>query len=90
MCFLIETKIPMILLYLQLVRLMKDVSTIFQKKNGIFTPRCALFICNKWDLVENAKQICLRKEILNKLQACWSRVTEKQIVPCNGSVQVTV
>ncbi|XP_045160441.1 uncharacterized protein LOC123525453 [Mercenaria mercenaria] len=71
----------------RLIRLMNDVQNSFQKKNGIFTPRCALFVCNKWDYVDDNIKISLRKEILTKLQNWWPRVTEQQTVTFSGSEQ---
>lgn len=67
---------------------MSDVRNTFEKKYGLFSPSCGLFLCNKWDMVEEEVRPGLRKEVFQKLSAEWPRVTEKQIVPLTSSLQV--
>lgn len=36
-----------------------------------FDPECAIFVCNKWDLVPEEEEETVWKDIARKLHACW-------------------
>lgn len=49
----------------------------------MFDPRCALFICNKWDIVKQhtnpTEEKKLKEDIFSKLSKRWPGLQPKQI-----------
>ena len=69
---------------------MQLVQQIYEEKNKHFNPRCALFLCNKWDLLEDEYKEDIEDNILKKLRECWPMISSKQLFPVSASKQVSI
>ena len=45
-----------------------------------FNPKAALFICNRFDLVDKSAQNAVRENAINKLSQCWPNFDENQVI----------
>ena len=45
-----------------------------------FDPKAALFVCNRFDLVEKSAQRQVRENAVKKLSECWPNFDENQVI----------
>lgn len=45
-----------------------------EQRNGMFSPSNAMFVCNKWKMVEKHKQSNTFKELLERLISSWGDI----------------
>lgn len=72
---------------LQLQRVLKTLSNKQGSKQSLpFDPRCAIFVCNRWDLVEKDAEAVgpdeedrVKDTIKEKLAGCWPDIDTSQI-----------
>lgn len=61
--------------------LLEAVRQQTDERQAQFPSKCALFVCNKWDQIDENKMEEVQKEVINKLEDCWDDlVPESQIV----------
>lgn len=73
----------------RVVRLMEMVQKTSESKNNFFNPQCALFLCNKWDLVDDDEyRDTVQDTVLQKLRQYWPGISTKQLFPVCGSKQI--
>ena len=69
------------LLFLQLEKLLVEVTEEALKRQGELPTKCALFVCNKWDQVPETEVEAVKNHVITKLTRCWKNVDpESQIV----------
>ena len=70
------------------MKLMEIVRKTCEEKNNFFNPQCAMFLCNKWDIVDETDRETLQDRVLQRIRECWPTVSSKQLFPISGSRQV--
>ncbi|KAL3868538.1 hypothetical protein ACJMK2_041339, partial [Sinanodonta woodiana] len=62
---------------------MNILAELVQTEESIFDPDCTFFFCNKWDMVPSRKAASLKKDILQRLQTAWPRISSHHLFPCS-------
>ncbi|CAH1263056.1 TEC [Branchiostoma lanceolatum] len=65
----------------RLKKLLKDARKS-RKQDKFINPASAIFVCNRWDLVEShgpAEADKVKMDIIRKLRACWSGLQDHQV-----------
>lgn len=44
-----------------------------------FSPKCAMFVCNRWDVIEKPDRDIVRNHVLSKLGSCWPQFKREQV-----------
>ncbi|XP_071083349.1 uncharacterized protein [Haliotis cracherodii] len=65
-------------------RLVRFLKTFLEHNKGrstlhSFNPRAALFVCNRWDLIEDSCKSDVRKNALEKLNDIWPDLQDNQV-----------
>ena len=55
----------------QIEKLLDHVRKTKAEERAEFNPQCALFVCNKWDVVPRDEQKKVIGHITRKLKLCW-------------------
>ncbi|KAK3584084.1 hypothetical protein CHS0354_024192 [Potamilus streckersoni] len=64
----------------RLLQILKELNRLDREGKSIFDPKCAIFVCNKWDLVvKSGEEEKVWKDTLTKLQKGWPGVEESQV-----------
>lgn len=61
-----------------------------EQRNGMFSPSNAMFVCNKWEMVEKHKQSNTFKELLERLISSWGDIEKSQLITFSGHPKVYV
>ena len=57
------------------------ISLDLHKKQGDLLSQCALFVCNKWDVVQEQEVESVKNDVVKKLKRAWSGIDpESQII----------
>ena len=65
----------------QLEKLLEQVRNVTLAEQEDFLSNCALFVCNKWDQVEEKEVKEVQNHVIKKLKTCWpGLVPESQII----------
>ncbi|CAH3130379.1 unnamed protein product [Porites lobata] len=57
------------------------ISLDIHKKQGDLLSKCALFVCNKWDVVQEQEVQSVKNDVVKKLKRAWSGIDpESQII----------
>lgn len=68
---------------LQLQRILKSLASRQDEKQSLqFDPKCAIFVCNRWDLVEKEaaeEEDRVKQKIEETLAKCWPGIETSQI-----------
>ena len=76
--------IKLMLLVLQLLNLLKLVISKHRTCSDVptlrFDPKAALFVCNRFDLVEKSAQNQVRENAVRRLSECWPNFDENQMI----------
>ncbi|KAK3584085.1 hypothetical protein CHS0354_024193 [Potamilus streckersoni] len=64
----------------RLLQILRELKRLDSEGKSIFDPKCAIFVCNKWDLVvKSGEEEKVWKDTLTKLQKGWPGVEESQV-----------
>ncbi|KAL3880447.1 hypothetical protein ACJMK2_032684 [Sinanodonta woodiana] len=64
----------------RLLHILRELKRLDSEGKSVFDPKCAIFVCNKWDLVvKSGEEEKVWKDTLAKLQKGWPGVEESQI-----------
>ncbi|KAL3880446.1 hypothetical protein ACJMK2_032683 [Sinanodonta woodiana] len=64
----------------RLLHILRELKRLDSEGKFVFDPKCAIFVCNKWDLVvKSGEEEKVWKDTLAKLQKGWPGVEESQI-----------
>ncbi|XP_046544543.1 uncharacterized protein LOC124254743 [Haliotis rubra] len=66
----------------RLIRFLKSVLYIkndHQDESHYFNPKAAMFVCNRWDLIDDEDKAKVKENALNKLRGVWPKLEDKQV-----------
>ncbi|XP_046544481.1 uncharacterized protein LOC124254680 [Haliotis rubra] len=71
-------------------RLVRFLKTFLEHNKGqtslhSFNPRAALFVCNRWDLIEDSYKSDVRENALEKLNDIWPELQDNQVIFMSSS-----
>lgn len=69
-------------LFLQLIRFLKSILNIkndHQDESHYFNPKAAVFVCNRWDLIDDKDKAKVKENALHKLRGVWPKLEDKQV-----------
>ena len=68
----------------QVGNLLKLILTKERKKSETggshFDPKCAIFVCNLWDLIKEKEQDLVYRNVVDRLGSYWPGITEHQVL----------
>ncbi|XP_067684789.1 uncharacterized protein [Haliotis asinina] len=66
----------------RLIRFLKSVLCIkndHQDESHYFNPKAALFVCNRWDLIDDEDKVKVKENAISKLRGVWPKLEDKQV-----------
>ncbi|XP_071082499.1 uncharacterized protein [Haliotis cracherodii] len=71
----------------RLIRFLKSILNIkndHQDESHYFNPKAAVFVCNRWDLIDEKDKAKVKENALHKLRGVWPKLEDKQVCFCSS------